>query len=424
MRIGVVSTRIAGTDGVSLEIAKLATLCRRLGHSVCYCAGELEPWLADEGMLVPAMHFAHPEAKAIHDRCFGTTVAAEPLHERIAAMAADLKAAIGRFVADFGVDLLFVQNALAIPMHIPLGVALTDYIAETGIPTLAHHHDLPWERDRFAVNCIPDILARCFPPNLPSVRHLVINSLAQRALRERKGIEAVLFPNILDFATAAPGISDFNADLRPALGLSDDQLFILQPTRVVPRKGIELAIELVRQLREPGKRARLGGKEAVLVITHPAGDEGLDYLEHIRAQARAVGVPLLYAADRFASARGWRNGQKVYSLWDAYVHADFVTYPSLIEGFGNALLEAIYFRLPVLINRYPVYVADIAPQGFDLIEVDTAITNRAVDETIRVLADPVRRRRMVERNYELARGRYSYEAVMPLLATLLEAARL
>jgi len=100
---------------------------------------------------------------------------------------------------------------------------------------------------------------RCFPPNLPSVRHLTINSLAQRALRERKGIEAVLFPNIFDFATAAPGISDFNADLRQTLGLGDDQLFILQPTRVVPRKGIELAIELVRRLREPGKRSSCGG---------------------------------------------------------------------------------------------------------------------------------------------------------------------
>ncbi len=423
MRIGFLSTRIAGADGVSLEIAKLATICRRLGHSVCYCAGELEPWLADEGMLVPAMHFAHPEARAIHDLCFGATVAADGLHRRIAAMAADLKAAIGRFVADFGVDLLFVQNALAIPMHIPLGVALTDYIAETGISTLAHNHDLAWERERFAVNCIPEILARCFPPNLPSVRHLVINSPAQRALRERKGIEAVLFPNIFDFATAAPGISDFNADLRSSLGLGDEHLFILQPTRVVPRKGIELAIELVRRLREPGRRPQLRGKEPVLVITHPAGDEGLEYLERIRAQAQAVGVPLLYAAERFAAAAGRRGGQKIYALWDAYVHADFVTYPSLIEGFGNALLEAIYFRLPALVNRYPVYAADIAAHGFDLVEIDGAIAERTVDEAIAAMMDPVRRRRMVERNYELARGRYSYEAVTPLLASLLEAAQ-
>lgn len=423
MRIGFLSTRIAGADGVSLEIAKLATICRRLGHAVCYCAGELEPWLAAEGMLAPAMHFAHPEARWIHDHSFGTTVAAADLHERIATMAGQLKAEIGRFVADFGVDLLFVQNALAIPMHIPMGVALTDYIAETGIPTLAHNHDLAWERERFAITCIPEILARCFPPNLPSVRHLVINSLAQRALRERKGIEAILFPNIFDFATAAPGLSAFNADLRRALGLGDDQLFILQPTRVVPRKGIELAIELVRRLREPGKRTRLGGKEAVLVITHPAGDEGLDYLERVRARAQATGVPLLYAADWFASERGWRNGRKIYSLWDAYVHADFVTYPSFIEGFGNALLEAIYFRLPVLVNRYPVYAADIAPRGFDLVEIEGVITERTADEVIAAMMDPVRRRRMVERNYELARGRYSYEAVTPLLALLLETAR-
>ncbi|MGC8782050.1 MAG: glycosyltransferase family 4 protein [Anaerolineae bacterium] len=429
MRIGFLSTRIAGADGVSLEIAKLATICRRLGHAVCYCAGELEPWLEPDGMLVPEMHFMHPEARRIHDHSFGA--AAEggggagpaPLRERIAAMAADLRAAIGRFVADFGVDLLFVQNALAIPMHIPLGVALTDFIAATGIPTLAHNHDLPWERERFAVNCIPDILERCFPPNLPSVRHLAINSPAQRELARRKGIQATLFPNIFDFATAAPGISDFNADLRQALGLRDDQLFILQPTRVIARKGIELAIELVRRLREEAVRARLGGREAVLVITHPAGDEGPDYLAHIQAQAQAADVPLLYVADRFATERGWRDGQKVYSLWDAYVHADFVTYPSFVEGFGNALLEAIYFRLPVLVNRYPVYAADIAPAGFDLIEVDAAITDRAVEQVVAVLTDPVRRRRMVERNYELARSRYSYEAVTPLLASLLEEAR-
>jgi len=36
MNIGFISTRIAGTDGVSLEIAKLATILRRLGHDCCY----------------------------------------------------------------------------------------------------------------------------------------------------------------------------------------------------------------------------------------------------------------------------------------------------------------------------------------------------------------------------------------------------
>jgi hypothetical protein len=40
----------------------------------------------------------------------------------------------------------------------------------------------------------------------------------------------------------------------------------------------------------------------------------------------------------------------------------------------------------------------------------------AVEEAI---ADPVRRRRMVERNYQLARDHYSFEAVTPVLDALL-----
>ncbi len=433
MNIGFISTRIAGSDGVSLEIAKLATILRRLGHTCCYCAGELDASFAP-GLLVPEMHFTHPEAVWIHDHCFGvnTTGGGEtpggetpPLHERIAVMAGQLHAAIARFVAEQRVDVLFVQNALAIPMHVPLAVALTDFIAETDIPTLAHNHDLAWERERFTVNCIPDILARCFPPALPSVRHLAINSLAQQALRARKGIEATLLPNIFDFATAAPAMTAANAGLRAGLGLTDDHLLILQPTRVIARKGIELAIELVRRLREPAVRARLLGKEPVLVISHAAGDEGLAYLHKLQALAARDGVPLIYAADRFATVGAWTP--RPYALWDAYVHADFVTYPSLIEGFGNALLETLYFRLPALVNRYPVYAADIAPLGFDLVEIDAqddpanlaAITGETVEAVIEAVMDPVRRRRMVEWNYDLARQHYAYEAVTPLLARLL-----
>ncbi len=427
MNIGFLSTRIAGTDGVSLEISKLATILRCLGHDCCYCAGELDANFAP-GFLDPELHFAHPEAVWIHDACFGTTEASAGLQERIAAMAARLHAAIAGFVETHRVDVLFVQNALAIPMHVPLGVALTDFIAATGIPTLAHNHDLAWERERFAINCIPDILERCFPPALPSVRHLVINSLAQRALLARKGVRATLFPNIFDYATAAPAMSAFNRDLRASLGLSADQLLILQPTRVIPRKGIELAIELVRRLREPRYRAQLHGKEPVLVISHHAGDEGLAYLEKLRGLAAQAGAPLLYAADRFAAHAGTRAGRKIYALWDAYVHADFVAYPSLVEGFGNALLETFYFRLPALVNRYPVYAADIAPLGFDLVEVDAAadadnraaITAETIEAVIEALMDPVRRRTMVEWNYELARQHYAYEAVTPLLAGLLE----
>ncbi|MFB0536831.1 MAG: glycosyltransferase family 4 protein, partial [Anaerolineae bacterium] len=232
--------------------------------------------------------------------------------------------------------------------------------------------------------------------------------------------DSTVVPNVFDFATppalsaveGRPGVDDFNADLRESIGLHDDDLFILQPTRVVARKGIELSIELLRWLDDP---------RCKLVITHRAGDEGLDYLHTLRAMADEAGVDLRYEADRFdATRRIEPDGRKVYALWDAYVHADFVTYPSLIEGFGNALIEAVYFRCPALVNRYPVYAADIGPLGFDFVEIDGKISDNAVAQVRELLADLARRKQMVEHNYRLGQEHLSFEKLEELLQGLLE----
>ena len=60
-------------------------------------------------------------------------------------------------------DILVVQNALAIPVNIPLGLALTEFIIESGIPTIAHHHDFYWERQRFHSFAAMDYLKAAFP---------------------------------------------------------------------------------------------------------------------------------------------------------------------------------------------------------------------------------------------------------------------
>jgi len=411
MRIGFVSTRLAGTDGVSLETHKWAEVARRLGHEVYYCAGQLEKD-APNPTLIPELHFHDLEAVVISQTAFGRTEPPEGLAHRLAAAAERLKAPLQGWLDEAGLDVLVVENALAIPMHVPLGLALAQVIAETGIPTIGHQHDFYWERERFQVNCIPDVLERTFPPGLPNLRHVVINSLAQRDLATRRGLESTVVPNVFDFDTPAPGVDDYNADLREAIGLSADDLLILQPTRVIPRKGIELAIELVGRLQIANCR---------LCITHPAGDEGLGYLHQLQAQAAAAGVDLRYVADRFAGQRGrTRDGRKVYSLWDAYPHADLVTYPSLYEGFGNALLETIYFRRPALVNRYSVYAADIGPLGFDLVEIDGQVSDSAVAQVQDLLANPERREQMVEHNYALAGEHFSYTLLTTQLNKLFE----
>ena len=72
---------------------------------------------------------------------------------------------------------------------------------------------------------------------------MVINSSADNQLSLRTGISATIIPNVMDFKTPPPPPDDYARDVRQALGLEADERFILQPTRVVERKGIEHAIE-------------------------------------------------------------------------------------------------------------------------------------------------------------------------------------
>ncbi|MGD8465970.1 MAG: glycosyltransferase family 1 protein, partial [Anaerolineae bacterium] len=171
MKIGFVSTRLAGTDGVSLETHKWAEVARRLGHEVYYCAGQLEED-APNPTLIPELHFSNSEAEAIAGMVFGRMEPPPGLMSRLHDMTDHLRAALSNWLGKTGLDLMVVENALAIPMHVPLGLALAQVIKATGIPTIGHHHDFFWERQRFRLNCIPDLLLETFPPDLPSIRHV------------------------------------------------------------------------------------------------------------------------------------------------------------------------------------------------------------------------------------------------------------
>ena len=410
LNIGFVSFRFAGTDGVSLETEKWAEVLESFGHHCFYFAGECDrdPEIS---MIVPEAYYRQPEIEARHKNFYGQEQRSPEdtiwIHEKTAF----LKSKLYQFKDKFNIQMLIPENSLAIPVNIPLGLAITEFIAETNIPTIAHHHDFSWERKRFLVNNVWDYLSMAFPPTLHAIQHVTINSSGRHQLARRKGVVSSIIPNVMQFEKSAPGIDDYNHDLRKVLGISKDQLFVLQPTRVVQRKGIEHAIELLSRL----------GKDAVLVISHASGDEGYEYEEHLRHYAEIMHVPTIFASEIFDEKRGMTpDGKKVYSLWDAYPHADLVTYPSLIEGFGNAFLEAVYFRKPIVVNNYTIYNIDIRTKGFKVIEFDGYITDDTVERTRFILDNPEEEFKMTDYNYGLALRYYSYHVLEAKLKALLD----
>lgn len=408
--IGFISTRFAGTDGVSLESAKWAEVLWDDRHVSFWYSGksDREPGIS---FVVPEAYFGHPEVDWINERVWGQTHRDPLVSTRIREMADYLKTTLYTFVKRFNIDFIIPQNVLTIPMHLPLGIAVTEFLAETGMPAIAHHHDFYWERTRFSVNGVGDYLDSAFPPSLPNIRNVVINLPAEEQIALRKGLASLYIPNVFDFESPAPQPDDYSADIREQIGLSPEDIFILQPTRIVPRKGIEHAIKMVGLLDDPKYK---------LVISHDAGDEGLDYLHMLEEMAKEENVDLRLIANRIAEVRQYDSqGRKMYTLWDLYPHADLVTYPSLYEGFGNALLETVYFRKPMMVNRYSIYIQDIEPRGFRFAEMDGIVTQKLVGHVRRILEDSHYREQMVEHNYRVAKRHYSYTVLRRSLRTLM-----
>ncbi len=400
-RIGFVSFRFAGTDGVSLESAKWAEVLERNGHSCFYLAGELDT-PAERSLLVEHAHYKHPEIKELTALAFGGNLRSGKLSDAIHAFQALFKRRLYDFIDQFRLDLLVSENLLTIPLNLPFAAALSEVIAETGMPVIAHHHDFFWERKRFLTNCVWDYLNSVYPPSFPSIHHVVINSSARNQLALRRGLGSTLIPNVMKYESPPAPPDEYARDVRTSLGIGADEYLFLQPTRVIQRKGIEHSIELVARL------GRLGVK-GVLVISHASGDEGNEYERRVREYAELLGIRALFVSDIIANQRGLTSdGRKIYTLQDIYRHADLVTYPSLFEGFGNAFLEAIYFRRPILVNNYSIYSYDIRPLGFDVVEMDEFLSERTIETVRELLLDDSRVSRMTEKNYELALRHYSF----------------
>jgi len=411
INIGFISTRFSGTDGVSLESSKWAEVLRCSGHHIFWFAGETDR-AADCTYLVPEAHFQHELNDRINRQVFGRLSRTPMLTESIHTLRSLLKMHLHEFFSRYSIDLLVVENALTIPMHVPLGLALTEAIAESRIPTIAHHHDFHWERARYSVNAVSDYLTMAFPPRLPDIAHVVINTEAREQLALRSGLAAVVIPNVLNFEHPPQIDPDCTAAFRESIGLDPEDRFILQPTRIVPRKGIEHAVALVKALDDPRNK---------LVISHEAGDEGFEYFDWLKAHARENGVDLRIISGRLKDPWCCSDApDNTCNLWDIYPHADFITYPSLLEGFGNAFLEAIYFKKPLLVNRYSVFIKDLEPLGFDLAIMDGFLTGETVDLVQTILHSPAKRQAMVDHNYKVAARNFSYKVLRQGLDSLLE----
>ena len=445
--IGFIQHRLGRTDGVSLEVDKFRKVLEQAGHSVFYLAGNED---VPGGKYIPELYPFDPVTEKIlmnATRALKDYATPTELMQAVRDQADKIKPGMLTFIRDHDLDLIFPNNLLSVGYNLPGMLALNEVIAETGIKTVSHNHDFWWEDSGEVYPTCNEVIQfyeDYAPPVAPNVSHLVINRIAQAELRKRKGVEARVVPNVFDFDQEPWTKDDYNRDFRESLGIGEKDLVFLQATRILDRKGVELAIDLIAHLQKPHNKKHLvssplydGRKfapEDRIILLCAGYVEGIGlsgtYPESLQAKADELGVEIIWCGKQVRHSRSEENGNKVYSLWDAYTAADFVTYPSYWEGWGNQLIEALFAKLPVVVFEYPVYRSDLKPVGFELISlggelgprdarnlvtVPEAILQKATREVIELLKNGPYRTATVERNFALGREHFSYTALEEIL---------
>ena len=279
----IVSFRLGGPDGVSVEAAKWRGALEQLGFSVRTVAGGGRADVVLPGLGIDPSTAPSPDP-------------------------AEVTAALD------GAALVVVENLCSLPLN-PAALAVVAGVLR-GRRAVLHHHDLPWQRDRFA-SAPP-------PPDDPAWLHVTINELSRTQLAQR-GIEAHTVRNCFD-PDPRPGR---RVGTRKVLGAGPDETVLLHPTRALPRKGVPAALALAEAL---GARYWLLG---------PAED---GYGPELERLIEGATIPV---------HRGLA-GRPGTTVADAYAACDAVVFPSEWEGFGNPVVEAALYRRPLAVARYPV----------------------------------------------------------------------
>lgn len=419
MKIGIIIGRIGGVDGVALETEKWIEVLRRMGHKIFIISGQYEerPMNPEYETLVPEMSFFSPESFWSQKKAFfHPETNPSELIEHIDLYSKVIYKRILEWISGKKIELIISENASCLPSHLEMGLAIKNAVHKTGIPTITHDHDFAWERgERYHSphKAINEYVETHFPMRLHNV-HAVINTHAHDTLVERFGRESVNVPNVMDFDVPYGVETEYNKSIPAVLGYRNDDILLFQITRVVRRKGIETAINLVHELDD---------EKIKLVITgNYADDEGSRYYHDLVNQIHELklGDRVRFAYHCFNN-KGEGSG---YGLSDAYARARACTYFSTYEGFGNAFVESVLAKRPIFVNNYqPVYWPDIGSRGFKAVMIeDSEITVSALEDMKRVIYDDKLNREVAEHNFELGKKLFSYDTLQEKLTLLIEQA--
>ena len=434
MKIAIAHFRTGLTDGVSLEIEKRQKLLEEMGHKVVLIAGTHSGPL---DLYIPEFEYKLDENVAVMQKLAFDPERAEELQQMVEESAQKIEASLEEFLKKEKFEMIFIHNVFCLAVCLPGTLAFYTFLKNhPEIKAITIHHDFYWEPARWNVSNFTNpyakhILETAYAPKLPNLTHTVINSLAQKAIKEKKGIESEVITDTFDFDQPLWEPSERNKDYLKDLELSENDIMFLIAVRVRERKAVELAIDtvaavarmkdkLVGKKKYNGHEITSDSKVVLLIPGEYTAKEAI-YVGKLIKRASDEGVDVRWISNIVGSEEQQHLGEKKYALWDSYIYADAVLYTSHWEGWGNQFIEAVFAKKPVVVFEYPVFTSDIKPDKFmvtslgseyqtfedGLISVSGQKVNEAANEIMDILTNPEEYTKIIENNFKRGKEKYN-----------------
>lgn len=224
---------------------------------------------------------------------------------------------------------------------------------------------------------------------------LVVSEQWRRQLGEEFPVQPQVVHNGVDVERFGPISPARREELRARVGASD-RFLLLSVGGVEPRKGSVHLFEALGRLKE-----RLDPSPVLAVI---GGHSFQDYQEYRRdALARLDTLGLRLGEDVVLLGT---LGDDEMAAW--YRAADALAFPSVKEGWGLAVMEALSADLPVVTSDLPVF-GEYLEDGRSALMTPVGDVPALADALLRVVKDPALRGTLIEGGRPVAR-RFSWQA--------------
>ena len=391
--------------GVEVVIDYHSRTLTEHGYNVCLVYGKgggLELRNFEEHEL-PLLSPDHPRVKKVQKETLKQHEATEGFRK----LKGDLKAGLEEILRD--VDSCIIHNIPSMPFNFAATAAINELVDELDTRFIFWLHDTVLVRDEWQslIGEFPLTLLHRKNENTIFVTPTSFREKQFAALEEPYKIPRMkVIPNGVSVEEYLK-IDETTKQLMRRLGLSFDDFIIVTPVRVLPRKNIELALNVVHELAHISNQKRIK-----LLVSGPPGTDpdSIAYESKLKEiiKMRRLQDSVIFCHDLISFKRQFSDGKIVkWSVADIYNIADLVFIPSKEEGFGLPVIEAGAARKPIFCSRIPPFQElireDIEGYMFDL-------RNPPQDIAFRIYRMMLEN--TVDNNFDQVAKKYDWESIV------------